>query len=606
MIRRERACATAIGSGVGGNLPPETGLSLIDDLLAEQRELTAVEKFSRAHELNELPTSSRYRDLLPASAPASGQQYAFEVDLDKCSGCKACVTACHALNGLDDEETWRTVGLLVGQGNSRTGRKENDVEGIFPFSPFSSSPLQRHVTTACHHCVDPGCLDGCPVLAYDKDPVTGIVRHLDDQCIGCQYCVMKCPYEVPQYSARRGIVRKCDMCADRLAVGEAPACVQACPNEAIRITLVKTTEVRTEYRPSISNDAESGKVGKWESEKQACRSHRPTFSPAHFPSRDSRETGPNVNRFLPASPDPSITLPTTRYVSQRRLPAELESGDAHEVRPAKPHLPLTFMLVLSQFAVGLTILDAFAGGNSRSTGLAALIVTGLAVLAGTLHLGQPLKAWRSFLGWRKSWLSRELIAFGAFLAMLGTHVAFGHPLASTGAVVAGLIAVFCSAMVYVDTRRPFWSAPEAFGKFFGTALLLGATGALVFAALSKVPPLSLNIGALLAVVCTLGKLAVENRIHGHLVDEQSPQLSPLNKTALLLNGPLGWLSRLRVACAIFGGLALPAFLFVMGDNGAGSQVAVSTPAFCFCLTGELIERHLFFVAEASPRMPGGR
>src|SRR5690606_34885961 len=61
-----------------------------------------------------------------------------------------------------------------------------------------SAPVLQHVTTACHHCVEPGCLHGCPVLAYEKDPVTGIVRHLDDQCIGCTYCVLMCPYEVPQ------------------------------------------------------------------------------------------------------------------------------------------------------------------------------------------------------------------------------------------------------------------------------------------------------------------------------------------------------------------------------------------------------------------------
>ncbi len=54
---------------------------------------------------------------------------------------------------------------------------------------------------------------------------------------------MKCPYDVPKYSHRLGIVRKCDMCTDRLAVGEAPACVQACPHEAITIRLVDVAEV---------------------------------------------------------------------------------------------------------------------------------------------------------------------------------------------------------------------------------------------------------------------------------------------------------------------------------------------------------------------------
>ena len=81
-------------------------------------------------------------------------------------------------------------------------------------------------------------MNGCPVKAYEKDPVTGIVRHLDDQCIGCQYCVLTCPYEVPQFNSKRGIVRKCDMCSDRLAASEAPACVQSCPNQAITIQIV--------------------------------------------------------------------------------------------------------------------------------------------------------------------------------------------------------------------------------------------------------------------------------------------------------------------------------------------------------------------------------
>ena len=150
--------------------PPEETRTVIDALLAEQRELTAVERFARWHESHDSPPAPSYRHLLPLTAPAAGEQYAFEVDLDRCSGCKSCVAACHSLNGLDDNETWRGVGLLVTQP-----------------STLNSQPFTQHVTTACHHCVDPGCLNGCPVLAYDKDPLTGIVRHLDDQCIGCQY-----------------------------------------------------------------------------------------------------------------------------------------------------------------------------------------------------------------------------------------------------------------------------------------------------------------------------------------------------------------------------------------------------------------------------------
>ena len=202
--------------------------SLVEAMLREQQSLTAVDRFSKKHDEGhgtqggsscQVPAQAKYyRDLIPLDRPKPGQQYAFEVDLDVCTGCKACVAACHSLNGLDGPEVWRTVGLLHGG--------------------TEAEPQQQTVTTSCHHCVDPACLNGCPVQAYDKDPVTGIVKHLDDQCIGCQYCTLMCPYDAPKYSPERGIVRKCDMCTDRLAADEAPACVQACPNGAIRIQVV--------------------------------------------------------------------------------------------------------------------------------------------------------------------------------------------------------------------------------------------------------------------------------------------------------------------------------------------------------------------------------
>src|SRR5437870_3739577 len=130
---------------------------LIENLLAEQGSMTPVVRFSRAHDRHELAAGSRYRDLIPLSLPRTGQQFAFEVDLDKCSGCKACVTACHTLNGLDDSETWRDVGLLHG------GTAE--------------LPVIQHVTAACHHCLEPACMIGGPVKASETDPATAIVRH---------------------------------------------------------------------------------------------------------------------------------------------------------------------------------------------------------------------------------------------------------------------------------------------------------------------------------------------------------------------------------------------------------------------------------------------
>ena len=95
--------------------PPDEGRTLIDDLLTDEQLLTPVATFSRKHERHTLPAQAKYySDLIPLSSPAPGEQYAFAVDLDACTGCKACVTACHNLNGLDDDETWRDVGVLFG------------------------------------------------------------------------------------------------------------------------------------------------------------------------------------------------------------------------------------------------------------------------------------------------------------------------------------------------------------------------------------------------------------------------------------------------------------------------------------------------------------
>ncbi len=269
------------------------GSQLIDLMLREQHELTAVERFARRHDSHRIPAHGPYRELIPLTSPQPGQQYGFEVDLDACSGCKACVTACHAMNGLDDDEVWRTVGLIQG------GTK--------------AQPFFQMVTSACHHCADPACMNGCPVQAYEKDQFTGIVKHLDDQCIGCQYCVLKCPYDVPKYSASRGIVRKCDMCSSRLAAHEAPACVQACPNEAIRITVVDLADVAKRAEQNI---------------------------------------------FLPGAPAPAYTHPTTVYKKKLPLPLNALAADDLRAKPEHAHFPLVVMLVLTQLSLGMFFAEA--------------------------------------------------------------------------------------------------------------------------------------------------------------------------------------------------------------------------------------------------------
>lgn len=450
---------------------------------------TAVEEFSRWHETQAEPDLARYyRKLVPVSRPGPGEQYAFEVNLDQCTGCKACVVACHSLNGLDATESWRDVGLLLSR---------------------DESAYQQTITTACHHCAEPACADGCPVLAYDKDPVTGIVRHLDDQCIGCSYCILKCPYEVPKYNPKRGIVRKCDMCQGRLAQGEAPACVQACPTGAIAIRVV----------------------------------------------RKNLDPPP----MLPGLVDSRYTLPQTRYVSAKKLPQNVAAADRDSLRVEAAHSPLAIMLVLTQLAAGLWLVAMFTAGEAlRWWGFG---ITVLGIIASTLHLGQPLKAWRAFLGWRKSWLSREILAFGAF-ASAGFGAALGW-LPVVVPTLLGAASVLCSVMVYVDTRRESWGLGVVTAKFVGTALLLG------FAAAGLTWP------ALIVGVCKLG---------GEFM-----LLRNGSKSARLLRGPLSHCLWARFGTGLLGLVLLP---------------WLPIPAVACLLAGELLERSLFFRSVVAHKMPG--
>jgi formate dehydrogenase iron-sulfur subunit len=566
-----------------------SGPALVAELLDEQQSLTAVDRFSQwhrraagnsEHDVHGTEYGARYHSLLPATPPGPGQQYAFEVDLDRCSGCKACVVACHTLNGLDENETWRDVGLLVGGSHT--------------------APVMQHVTAACHHCLQPACMIACPVNAYEKDPVTGIVKHLDDQCFGCQYCTMACPYEVPKYHPGKGIVRKCDMCSSRLAVGEPPACVQACPHEAISIRVVDQEQVADDAEASV---------------------------------------------FLPAAPDPQITLPTTTYKSRRPFPRNLLPADYFRVNPHHAHWPLVVMLVLTQLSVGafsvgllvehwlserlLETLRPLHAGTALGFGL-------LALGASLFHLGRPQFAFRAVLGLRHSWLSREIVAFGAFATLASLYAGavlvtktksdiwavdgkmilwtdwLGWSVAATGG-----IAVFCSTMIYVFTQRECWSLVRVGVRFVLTSALLGvaAVWLSVLASTLSAPSEALfslvhEFGPTLCwtlVALTMVKLTWEASIFRHL---WLRQMTPLKRSALLMTGDLSNATLARFALGTLGGAILPTMLAgdaVTLSAGAGlvQFVVLTGLLFASCLAGELLERYLFFAACASPQMSGG-
>lgn len=517
----------------------------IDDYLERQQLVTPVARFAEDKYYGRLPAMEPYyRDLIPLSKPGPGEQYAFEVDLDQCTGCKACVAACHSLNGLEPTESWRDVGLIISK----------DV----------AQPFQQTVTTACHHCADPGCLNGCPVAAYEKDAETGIVHHLDDQCIGCEYCVMKCPYDVPKYSKSKGIVRKCDMCHNRLADGEAPACVQACPTHAIKITTVKVTE--------------------------------------------TTEAARKTDAFLPGAPGSAYTVPTTRYVSKHEVPQTLVAADQQELKLEPAHWPLVIMLTYTQISVGLMGAAAFINVEMPRAVLVALSAlfgfTGLTAAA--FHLGQPLKAWRFFLGLKTSWLSREILVFilysgtlklaiaSAILpALPGVDFALSPTLSSYAGIACalafslGLVGIFTSAMIYIDTHRSFWQMPSTLTKFYGTAVFALAVGASIATESTGF--------MVLASIVFLGRIASEAIPLKHATDAS---YTSAKRTALLIRKRL-WTP----------------FMFAMSGLSIATLTPMASMQISWVITaiiaaaaltvGEVAFRYIYFRAVVALKMPGG-
>jgi len=174
--------------------------------------------------LKDLEPGTDGRGTVTVPALRSGEHYRFHFDMTRCIGCRSCEVACNEQNDNPAHVKWRRVGEVEGGGYPNVRR--------------------FHLSMSCNHCLEPSCLEGCPVDAYTKLE-NGIVAHDAGTCIGCQYCTWTCPYGAPQYHPERRVVTKCNLCADRLAAGYLPACVEACPTGAIRIEAVDPANWRS-------------------------------------------------------------------------------------------------------------------------------------------------------------------------------------------------------------------------------------------------------------------------------------------------------------------------------------------------------------------------
>lgn len=152
----------------------------------------------------------------------SVRNMAILTDVTSCTGCEKCVVACQQANHLPAEKPWRWVKHIDDLSSARW----TTIHAV----PKDHST--RYVRRQCRHCLDPECVSVCIVGALKKTP-EGPVTYNRDICIGCRYCLIACPWEIPRYSWEDTVpyVQKCDFCYERVVDGGVPACVEACPNQ---------------------------------------------------------------------------------------------------------------------------------------------------------------------------------------------------------------------------------------------------------------------------------------------------------------------------------------------------------------------------------------
>ena len=176
--------------------------------------------------LMEIKQISGHRGGTPGSGVSRDYDVCKLVDTTTCIGCKACEVACLEWNGYEFRETtfentyqtmpdtaWNFWNLI------RFNEVVNDDNSV--------SWLMRK--DQCMHCADPGCLTACPADGAIVQYQNGIVDFNQANCIGCQYCVTGCPFNIPKFNSATKKVYKCTLCSDRVGAGLEPACIKSCP-----------------------------------------------------------------------------------------------------------------------------------------------------------------------------------------------------------------------------------------------------------------------------------------------------------------------------------------------------------------------------------------
>ena len=134
-------------------------------------------------------------------------------DINKCSGCLACVVACIDQHYDETESDALSCRIYEKHCSPRSG-------------------MVCYKTRSCLHCEDAACVKACPAGALVNE--NGFVLPIREKCIGCRLCAKACPHDIPRFD-KEGKLVKCDGCATRVAYGLEPACVRTCNTGALKM-----------------------------------------------------------------------------------------------------------------------------------------------------------------------------------------------------------------------------------------------------------------------------------------------------------------------------------------------------------------------------------
>ena len=348
------------------------------------------------------------------SSPASsGPVKTTLIDITNCIGCRACQVACKQWNDREGENTE----LLPDIGLQNPATLSAKTYTLISFHEFADDKApgglrDSYVMRRCLHCLEPACVSACPTTALFRQS-DGPVVYDADKCIGCRYCMLACPWDVPtaEWNSRKPKIQKCTHCADRtsqplpqsrngfpLTVLETerfqettpvPACVKACPADALRFG--EREEMLAEARRRIA--ARPGRyVDRIYGEKEAGGTSVLYLSAVPFAKLGFPEPGekpfPGFSKAALHAVPPAVmalgaTLAAAYAFFRKRVQAvatAAHGGDHHvefERLPGKLLTPVNWALLLLMAVCGMAMVARFALGLGGSTHLSDTFPWGL-------------------------------------------------------------------------------------------------------------------------------------------------------------------------------------------------------------------------------------